>query len=296
MESQYENKAKQIVKAFYDHHDELHTSKSHGFDHAIAVYSHSQKAIQSILEKSSLQDSPQQTLTEVECMEIRLAALMHDVDDKKYFTEKSSVSEGMNDGEGDNGHENDADSSLRKSYSNATKLLEAAQVPGKSIDKILYMIDLVSCSKNGNSVPSDIKKNQSFHLLIPRWSDRLEAVGKIGVVRCYRYNCEKGFPLFNKERSPKPQTKNDVWSFATAERFDNYISSGGKGTSNDMISHYYDKLLHIARPPRGIVQNEYLENAAEESSEELVEICMRYGLTGEVDVNYILELERSLLE
>ncbi len=320
--SQCESKVKATLREFYDHHDELRSSKSHGFDHVIAVFNHSQKAIESILGK----ETRQKRLTEIECTEIRLAALMHDVDDHKYFIANNSHSSSLEKSiknENDHGceheHEHEHEHShaehdhgkksqpisisisiskqgLRDSYPNATEMLEAAQVPGESIDKILYMIDLVSCSKNGNSVPSIIEQKKSFHLLIPRWADRLEAIGKIGVVRCYRYNLEKGMPLFNEKNSPRPTSEEDVWRFATAERFDNYVKSGGKGRSNDMISHYYDKLLSIAKPPREIVQNEYLERAAEESSKELVEICLRYGLTGVVDVDYILELERSLLE
>lgn len=236
----------------------------------------------------------------MECTEIRLAALMHDVDDHKYFksnlftSSPSSRGTRKNDG---SSYDDDADieQSLRGSFPNAIELLEATHVPSSSIDRILYN-RFSGLLKKWKLISIRFKKNESWHLLIPRWSDCLEAVDKVGVVRCYRYNLEKGMPLYNEECSPKPQSKEDVWSHATVERFDHYISSGGKGTSNDMISHYYDKLLHIAKPPKEIVQNDYLETAAEESSKELVEICLRYGLTGKVDVEYILALEQSLLE
>ena len=58
-----------------------------------------------------------------------------------------------------------------------------------------------------------------------------------------------------------------------------------------MISHYYDKLLHVARPPPEIVRNKYLEDMAKDSSKELVEVCLRFGETGVVDEDYILSLE-----
>ena len=61
-----------------------------------------------------------------------------------------------------------------------------------------------------------------------------------------------------------------------------------------MISHYYVKLLHVARPQKDIVRNSYLERQAEDSSRELVEVCLRFGKTGQVDVDYIADLEREL--
>jgi uncharacterized protein len=61
-----------------------------------------------------------------------------------------------------------------------------------------------------------------------------------------------------------------------------------------MISHYYDKLLHLACPPKEIVRNPYLEDQARESSKELVEMCIRFGKTGEVDEDYVREVAREL--
>lgn len=57
-----------------------------------------------------------------------------------------------------------------------------------------------------------------------------------------------------------------------------------------MISHYYDKLLHVARPPKDSVRNHYLEDQAERSALPLIEICIRFGSSGVVDEKYILGL------
>jgi len=154
---------------------------------------------------------------------------------------------------------------------------------------IVYMISLVSCSRNGTSIPQQIMEDdQSFHLLIPRWSDRVEAVGTIGVIRCYQYNQEQGYALCSPT-SPKPTTVDEVWEFVTPDRLEDYQRSGH--SSSDMISHYYDKLLHLARPPnKDVVRNSYLEQALEDSSRELVEVCVRYGRTGKVDEEYIQQL------
>ena len=91
--------------------------------------------------------------------------------------------------------------------------------------------------------------------------------------------------------SPRAQTEAEVWKYATPARFRAY-SIGG--SSADMISHYYDKLLHVACPPEDIVRNEYLQEQARESSKELVEMCLRFGRTGQVDVEYVHEVANKL--
>lgn len=199
-------------------------------------------------------------------MEIKLASLLHDADDTKYFPNNVN-------------------------FENARSILKAAEIPEESCENILDMIRLVSCYKNGNHVPDHIRENADYQLLIPRWADRLEAVGAVGLVRCFQFNQGHHRPL-SSPKSLRAQTEADVWKFATPERFDAYTASGG--SSDDMISQYYDKLLHLACPPKEIVRNPYLEDQARESSKELVEMCIRFGKTGEVDEDYVREVAREL--
>ena len=51
------------------------------------------------------------------------------------------------------------------------------------IDEAVLMISYVSASGNGNSVPQECIERP--YLLWPRFSDRLEAIGTIGMVRCF---------------------------------------------------------------------------------------------------------------
>lgn len=95
----------------------------------------------------------------------RLAALLHDADDKKYFPETA------------------------KTYGNAVQIATKAGAAPAVIADMLRMISWVSCSKNGNSCPEEATKEPE--LLWPRWADRLEAVGEMGVARCYLYNVHK---------------------------------------------------------------------------------------------------------
>ena len=81
---------------------------------------------------------------------------------------------------------------------------------------------------------------------------------------------------------------------ASPDRFENYLRDSVNGVDDDMISHYYDKLLHVARPPPDIVRNSYLEEAAEESARELVHVCLRFGETGRVDTEAIEQLAATL--
>ena len=237
--------------------------ESHGFQHAINVYHHSVKALDSLQETSS------SSLDAETVMEVQLAALLHDVDDKKYFPDS-------------------------KKYENAKRILVQSQILNNNdnisdcINRILKMISWVSCSQHGNTVPEYVKSTGKYYMLIPRWSDRLEAVGVRGVIRCYQYNREHGHPLYSPIHSPRAQTVDEVWTYATPERFQAYSTS--TITSTDMISHYYDKLLHIAQPPKNIVQNTYLESMAEHSCKPLLDICIRYGQTGTVDETYIQNL------
>jgi len=267
----YENfveTTKRALQVFYGVNPQI--KESHGLSHALAVHSHSSNAINCTSPPLSPRIS----------MEIQLASLLHDVDDHKYFPEH---------------HNDDGDENYRPHH-NADQIMSSigGALTLESRTRILHMISWVSCSSNGNSIPPSLKTSSAsqYHLLIPRWSDRLEAVGACGVVRCYRYSMERSLPL-SSSSSPRASNVEEVWKLTTPERFRAYRASGGE--SSDMISHYYDKLLHVARPPRDIVRNDYLEAMGMESADELVEVCLRFGRTGVVDVAYIEGLADVLL-
>lgn len=209
----------------------------------------------------------------------------HDADDRKFFPQDVSQ------------------------LHNATRICESAGVQPDSIKRILEMIKWVGCTENGNSIPPEIQQTNECHLLIPRWSDRLEAVGCIGVVRCYQYNREIGAPLWKDNDlydSPRPTSEEEIWKLATPERFEDYLkcerdkiekrksTTANKRERSSMISHYYDKLLHVARPPKQLVRNKYLEAIAEESSKEMIKVLLRYGETGVVDEEMQVTINRHL--
>jgi uncharacterized protein len=267
-----EQQVLELTLVFYRTHTEIQAS--HGIEHVRAVHQHACHAT----------DSHDPPLSAVTIMEIHVASLLHDVDDPKYFYQQQKQQHGGN------------------NYDNARQILQAARMPLDSLDRIVDMIRWVGCSQNGNRVPDIVQASDQYHLLIPRWADRLEAVGATGVVRCYQYNTEHGKPL-SSATSPRATTVAEVWQLATAERFAAYSGAGstttttgggGGGTSDDMISHYYDKLLHVACPPPGAVRNAYLQRAATASAQPLLHMCLRFGVTGKVDVEYVKEIANSL--
>jgi uncharacterized protein len=244
-----------LVKDFYAKNPQI--KASHGITHVLTVHHHAVQAVAAHVP----------ALTEEQSMQVESAALLHDVDDTKYFP--------------DHYHEK---------Y-NAKSILKQAQISDNATRSILQMIEWVSASQNGNSVPPSIESSGEYFRLIPRWSDRLEAVGIRGVVRCYQYTLEKGQPMYS-DATPRATSEEEVWKLADPKRFVEYQASGGN--SQDMISHYYDKLLHVARPPSSIVRNSYLEGKASESATPLVEVCLRFGMTGKIDEEYLNELEAQV--
>ena len=252
-DSYYTDLVLKYLQVFYQKHAKL-IKASHGLTHAMTVYEHSCKAI----------SCHEPALSSKVVMEIQIAALLHDTDDYKYFPD-----------------------SPKGTYPNALDILIKAGVPSESYGNIIEMISLVGCSENGNFVPQSIRDTNSWYKLIPRWSDRLEAVGAAGVVRCFQYSKEIQRPL-SSPKSPRAQTAQEVWELCRAEQFESYQKNGP--SDDDMMTHYYDKLLHVSRPPPEIVQNQYLIDMAEASSKELVEMCVRFGRTGKVDEEYVRHL------
>lgn len=176
---------------------EMQIPSDHGFDHYIKVYKHGVKALRST------------SYSEEVKICILLACLLHDVDDKKLF--------------------------INKNFENARKILSECDC-SQYEDLVIEMIDLVSTSKNGNSIEKSPWK------YIPRDCDRLEAVGEEGLIRCEQYALRIGNPLYI-ETTPLPTTMAELEEVLNYCPVEVYMESGGK--SKSMLDHFYDKLLHL---------------------------------------------------
>ena len=240
------NNLKQNLKNFFEENTQI--DNTHGYEHALKVYNHAKKSLNGI------------NLSKEKKIIVLAASLLHDVDDKKYFPDNIY-------------------------YQNAKKIISKSNINNKLINDIIELIELVSTSTNKDNIPKYISNNNEYWKLIPRYSDRLEATGEIGIIRCYEYTLKKNNPLFC-ENTPKPKCESDVWKYATLNRFNNY-----NGNSDSMIDHFYDKLLHISKPNPKYVKNKYLEKEQIKRVKPLIEICIQYGLTNEIPIDYINSLK-----
>ena len=137
--------------------------ESHGMAHCLVVLGHMEKAI------SAADPTVIKNLTSQKIFTLRLASLLHEADDHKYFKNSTNVKDILEDALPDN--------------ENKVKI----------ISDVEEMISYVSASANGNSVPPGARADPT--LLWPRFCDRLEAIGVVGAVRCYQYNRETTGPL-----------------------------------------------------------------------------------------------------
>lgn len=170
-----------------------------------------------------------------------LAALLHDADDYKFFpshTNKENLRSVMS----ECGHNDD------------------------EINIVVRMVDLVSTSKNGDNIPDGIPE----WYVIPRYADRIESLGLIGIERCYQYNITTGTKLFDVQ-TPILMTNKEIIEYISKniKRYETY-----NGNSASMIDHYYDKLLHISHFP---IRNRFFDQKCDESREIHIEFLRYFG-------------------
>lgn len=248
------------LKDIFEHAGE---GEIHGYIHAHRVYIHACNAIDEVLDLWAL--SHEQT------MAIKLAALLHDVDDEKVFP--------SNHGE----------------LVNANHILDSIKFEAKA--DVLEMIRLVGFSQNGirEFYRSDdpfifkdgmVKRRGTLHQiekwkLIPRDCDRVEALGKIGVARCIGFGCLIRRPLFDSSKTPR---LDDDWSIRKkAVKY---------WLGNDEVPHttvdYFIKGLVL----RTIMSSgvKYLENIAFEGQQPILEIIKTYGRHGYLNRSMVLDV------
>lgn len=192
-----------------------------------------------------------------------LAAMLHEADDPKLF--------GTSD-----------DFNARKILSECLPSADTAEGAGANTaltlgcaaalaDEVCEIIGLVSARKNKDTgVPPGCEWK-----LIVRDADRIEAIGEVGIARCYAFNEKVGMPLFLKS-TPRAMSKEELWTIATPARFASY-----SGDSASMVDHYYDKLLHLSRCASG---SAHLEAKQQSRLQDMIEFVLEFGRTGTIDV------------
>lgn len=226
---------KLVVKELSKLFEQHKVCASHGTVHAIYVARHAARALQVCTHKK----------TEKQALAVIIAALLHDADDRKFFP-------------------------AHKDYQNARRIVGLANLDAEVEKLVVMMIGFVSASTNGNSVP-DVAA-QSPWILYPRFADRIEAIGWVGIERCWEYTLTAGRPLFVKE-TPRVRSEKELWDIAVP-RFAAY-----KGDSVSMVDHWLDKLVHIGKFQ---TDNKYFADEVGRRDNALIEACILFGDTGKL--------------
>lgn len=225
--------------------DFVNNKDGHDLSHFYRVANHS---IYSLFENDLNQLDP--ILKE----DIVLASFLHDIDDEK-FHKSENFSNARNLLEKVKTNFGNIFEHKFEEFTSSNNSLKISR-----ISRIIEMISLVSCSKNGdNEVPI-------YYMIIPRMCDRLDAIGYIGLLRCYEYTIAVNRP-FHVNDTLIIKNEKDFNSFE--DRYQRYLS-GVK--SNSMIDHFYDRLLHITFP----CNNNYILNKAEKEKNILKEFLIKY--------------------
>lgn len=130
---------------------------------------------------------------------VKLGALLHDIADSKF---------------------NDGDETVGPRV--AREFLESQNASEETIVHVINIIENISF-KGGNFE----KKFTSKELDIVQDADRLDAIGAIGIARCFNYGGYKNRPLYNPEIAPNLSM--------TKEEY--------KSNEAPTLNHFYEKLL-----------------------------------------------------
>ena len=130
---------------------------------------------------------------------VKLGALLHDIADSKFYEGDETVGPRI-----------------------AREFLVGQNVEQEKIEQVVNIIENISF-KGGNFE----KKFTSKELEIVQDADRLDALGAIGIARCFNYGGFKNRALFNPEIPPKMNMTKDEY----------------KNSDSPTINHFYEKLL-----------------------------------------------------
>lgn len=130
---------------------------------------------------------------------VELAALLHDlIDDKLVSNKEDAIQEVM-------------------------YWLDGVGVSSKDSEKVLEIIDSISF-KGGNTRKLETKEAQ-----VVQDADRLDAIGAVGIARCFAYAGSVGHPLFDPELSVREDMTEKEYR---------------KGKTS-AVHHFYEKLLKL---------------------------------------------------
>lgn len=132
---------------------------------------------------------------------VSLAALLHDIADPKFFNGDETIGP-----------------------IKAQNFLEKQNVDKGVINHVINIIKYISFK---NSFDKNGKEFTSKELQVVQDADRLDAIGAIGIARCFNYGGFKHRALYNPEISPNLKMSKEEY----------------KNSNAPTINHFYEKLL-----------------------------------------------------
>jgi uncharacterized protein len=137
----------------------------------------------------------------VDVFVVSLAALLHDIADPKFYNGDETIGP-----------------------KKASEFLTDQKVSTHDIDHVVHIIKHISFK---NSFDKASKKFTSIELKVVQDADRLDAIGAIGIARCFNYGGFKNRPLYDPEIIPNL----------------NMTKAQYKSSDAPTINHFYEKLL-----------------------------------------------------
>ena len=137
----------------------------------------------------------------VDVFVVSLAALLHDIADPKFYNGDETVGPRV-----------------------AIKFLKEQEVDEQIIN---HVVDIIKHISYKNSFNTASKKFTSIELEVVQDADRLDAIGAIGIARCFNYGGYKNRALYDPEIIPNLNM--------TKEQY--------KKSDAPTINHFYEKLL-----------------------------------------------------
>lgn len=140
---------------------------------------------------------------------VELSALLHDVGDAKYIKDPSMTTKDV-----------------------LMTFMESVGYPRDVQDAIVWIVERISFR---HELAGDEPPRGAFiaELYCVQDADRLEAIGAIGIARCFAYNGARQLPLYEEDVPPMV----DI----TATQY-NQLTAKNKGNARN---HFYEKLLKI---------------------------------------------------
>lgn len=147
---------------------------------------------------------------------VQLASLLHDIADFKFHHGETTIGPRI-----------------------AREFLQSFKLEEKTISQVCEIIENLSFKGAGEEKPM-----QTLEGKVVRDADRLDAMGAIGIARCFAYGGYKGIPIYNPEIKPKiHKTKEEYIKWQTSQ-----------------INHFYEKLLLL----KNLMQTQTGKNMAEQ--------------------------------